>query len=110
MTFTVSVDASGIEFPCEPGETVLDAAERAGYALPYSCRKGVCSTCEGDLRRGEVAVGSKHFGTNRRCSEGCHGGHPGHPWKNTRCLIAVLAGQGSPVEFGLFPTVVPPLR
>ena len=32
MTFTVSVDASGIEFPCEPGETVLDAAERTGYA------------------------------------------------------------------------------
>jgi NAD(P)H-flavin reductase/ferredoxin len=61
MTFTVSVDASGIEFPCEPGETVLDAAERAGYSLPYSCRKGVCATCEGDLRRGEVAVGSRHF-------------------------------------------------
>ena len=61
MTFTVAVDASDIEFPCEPGETVLDAAERAGYALPYSCRKGVCSTCEGELRRGEVAVGSKHF-------------------------------------------------
>ncbi len=39
MTFTVAVDASDIEFPCEPGETVLDAAERAGYALPYSCRK-----------------------------------------------------------------------
>ena len=61
MTFTVAVDASDIEFPCEPGETVLDAAERAGYSLPYSCRKGVCATCEGDLRRGEVAVGSKHF-------------------------------------------------
>src|SRR6266852_4751040 len=61
MTFTVSVDASDIEFPCETGETVLDAAERAGYSLPYSCRKGVCSTCEGELHRGEVAVGSKHF-------------------------------------------------
>jgi ferredoxin len=61
MTFTVAVDASDIEFPCAPGETVLDAAERAGYALPYSCRKGVCATCEGDLCRGEVAVGSKHF-------------------------------------------------
>jgi NAD(P)H-flavin reductase/ferredoxin len=61
MTFRVAVEARDIEFPCEPGETVLDAAERAGYSLPYSCRKGVCSTCEGDLRRGEVAVGSKDF-------------------------------------------------
>ena len=28
-------------------------------AIPYSCRKGVCSTCEGELRRGGVTVGSK---------------------------------------------------
>jgi NAD(P)H-flavin reductase/ferredoxin len=61
MTFTVSVDESDIAFACETGETVLDAAERAGYSLPYSCRKGVCSTCEGELRRGTVRVGSKQL-------------------------------------------------
>src|SRR5258708_31755088 len=61
MTFTVSVDESDIAFACETGETVLDAAERAGYSLPHSCRKGVCSTCEGELRRGTVSVGSKQF-------------------------------------------------
>jgi NAD(P)H-flavin reductase/ferredoxin len=61
MTFKVSVDASDIAFLCEAGETVLDGAERAGYSLPYSCRKGVCSACEGELRRGTIAVGSKEF-------------------------------------------------
>jgi ferredoxin len=61
MTFTVSIDERDIVFACETGETVLDAAERAGYSLPYSCRKGVCSTCEGELRRGTVSVGSKQF-------------------------------------------------
>jgi NAD(P)H-flavin reductase/ferredoxin len=61
MTFTVSVDGRDIEFACEAGETILDAAERAGYSLPYSCRKGVCSTCEGELRRGTVGVGSKQL-------------------------------------------------
>jgi NAD(P)H-flavin reductase/ferredoxin len=61
MTFTVSVDASGIAFACEKDETVLDAAERAGYSLPYSCRKGVCFTCEGELRGGAVRVGSKQI-------------------------------------------------
>jgi NAD(P)H-flavin reductase/ferredoxin len=61
MTFTVSIDGSDAAFPCGVDETVLDAAERAGYSIPYSCRKGVCSTCEGELRRGSVSVGSKSF-------------------------------------------------
>jgi NAD(P)H-flavin reductase/ferredoxin len=61
MTFTVSVDKGDVIFPCEGNETVLDAVERAGYSIPYSCRKGVCSTCEGRLCGGIVAVGSKEF-------------------------------------------------
>jgi NAD(P)H-flavin reductase/ferredoxin len=54
MTFTVRVADNGISFPCEPREFVLDAAERAGYAMPSSCRKGVCNTCEAALLEGEV--------------------------------------------------------
>jgi CDP-4-dehydro-6-deoxyglucose reductase/3-phenylpropionate/trans-cinnamate dioxygenase ferredoxin reductase subunit len=56
MTFDVTVSGSDIVFPCEPDETVLDAAERAGFSIPYSCRKGVCSTCEGGLIAGELQV------------------------------------------------------
>lgn len=54
MAFTVSVQGKDIRFPCEPNETVLDAAQRAGYELPYSCRKGVCGTCKGQIVSGEV--------------------------------------------------------
>jgi NAD(P)H-flavin reductase/ferredoxin len=54
MTFTVRVAKSEITFPCEPREFVLDAAERAGYSMPSSCRKGVCRTCEAGLTAGEV--------------------------------------------------------
>ena len=54
MAFTVSVSGKDIKFPCEPNETVLDAAQRAGYELPYSCRKGVCGTCKGQIVAGEV--------------------------------------------------------
>ncbi len=54
MTFTIRVAESDIAFPCEPREFVLDAAERAGYAMPSSCRKGVCNTCETALLAGEV--------------------------------------------------------
>jgi NAD(P)H-flavin reductase/ferredoxin len=59
MTFQIAIDESAIAFGCEAGETVLDAAERAGYSLPYSCRKGICSTCEAGLRHGKVALGAK---------------------------------------------------
>ncbi len=55
MTHQIRVSARDIEFGCEDGETLLDAAERAGYSLPYSCRKGVCSSCEGGLIAGEAA-------------------------------------------------------
>jgi NAD(P)H-flavin reductase/ferredoxin len=59
MTFTVSVADTEVTFPCEGNETVLDAAERAGYTLPYSCRKGVCATCEGQLTHGAAVVRSQ---------------------------------------------------
>src|SRR3954452_7308777 len=56
MTYQVAIGHSDIAFPAESGETVLDAAERAGYAMPYSCRKGVCSTCEGSVTAGTCEV------------------------------------------------------
>src|SRR5436305_15162328 len=59
MTYQVAIGHSDIAFPAESGETVLDAAERAGYSLPYSCRKGVCSTCEAGLRAGTVEIGAR---------------------------------------------------
>ena len=45
-TFTMPIDA----------DTVLDAAERAGLELPFSCRSGVCSTCRTKVVRGQVRM------------------------------------------------------
>ncbi len=56
--YRISIENSEIVFPCGDDETVLDAAERAGYAIPYSCRKGVCSTCEGRLVQGHAHCGA----------------------------------------------------
>jgi CDP-4-dehydro-6-deoxyglucose reductase/3-phenylpropionate/trans-cinnamate dioxygenase ferredoxin reductase subunit len=56
LSFAVSVSKLDISFDCATGETVLDAVERAGYSIPYSCRKGVCSSCEGRLISGEAMV------------------------------------------------------
>lgn len=53
---TVRSADTRLNFRCTPGETILEAAERAGFSLPYSCRKGVCSTCEGSLLSGSAEV------------------------------------------------------
>ncbi len=57
MTFKVRIEPSGHEFTVAEKETVLDAALRQGYTLPYSCRNGSCGTCKGRLRSGEVDYG-----------------------------------------------------
>lgn len=54
MTHEISVEDADISFTCNDGETILVAAERAGYTMPYSCRKGVCASCEGFLSEGDV--------------------------------------------------------
>ena len=51
--FTVTLKSSGRQFPVAPGETVLEAAQRAGIALPYSCRAGVCGSCRAVLVSGQ---------------------------------------------------------
>lgn len=52
MRHTVTLQASRKEFRVEPGETVLEAARRAGLALPYSCLAGVCGSCKATLIEG----------------------------------------------------------
>ncbi|MFI5613759.1 2Fe-2S iron-sulfur cluster-binding protein [Amycolatopsis sp. NPDC051903] len=56
MTTPITVADTDIEIPCADGQTVLEAAEQAGWAIPYSCRKGVCTSCVGSLVAGSVVV------------------------------------------------------
>ncbi len=49
VSHTVTLQASGKRFEVLPGETVLEAARRAGLALPYSCLAGVCGSCKATL-------------------------------------------------------------
>lgn len=53
MAHTVTLQASGKQFAIADGETVLEAAQRSGLALPYSCLAGVCGSCKATLVSGE---------------------------------------------------------
>ncbi len=55
--FKVRIEPSGHEFTVQDKETILEAALRHGYTLPYSCRNGSCGTCKGKLLTGEIDYG-----------------------------------------------------
>ena len=45
----------------EPGETILDGANRIGIDPPFSCQSGVCTTCKCKVMSGEVEM-ENNFG------------------------------------------------
>lgn len=55
MVFDIRIAHSDVRFAAQPGQTVLDAALAAGIEMPYSCRKGVCGSCAGQVTAGEVS-------------------------------------------------------
>jgi ring-1,2-phenylacetyl-CoA epoxidase subunit PaaE len=56
-TVTVTMDGRRRSFPMAPGDpSVLDAAERAGLELPFSCRSGICATCRARITDGAAVM------------------------------------------------------
>lgn len=62
MTFQTTIRPSGYHFPIEEHETILEAALKHGYTLPYSCREGACGVCKGKVMEGQVDHGN-HLGS-----------------------------------------------
>lgn len=57
MSHQIIIQPSGHAFRVEPGETILEAALREGYSLPYGCRNGSCGICKGKIIQGTVHYG-----------------------------------------------------
>lgn len=53
-SFTVVLHRSGARFSVAPGASILEALERNGHAVPFSCREGLCRSCELPLVCGEA--------------------------------------------------------
>jgi ring-1,2-phenylacetyl-CoA epoxidase subunit PaaE len=68
---SVVLDGRRRSFSMRPrGETVLEAAERSGLDLPFSCRAGVCSTCRTKVVRGEVEMEQNYALTDEELAQG----------------------------------------
>lgn len=57
MSHTLTIEPLGQELEVEDGQTILDAALRAGIYLPHACGHGLCATCKIDVVDGEVDYG-----------------------------------------------------
>ena len=57
MSFQITIQPSGHTFTPEADETILEAALREGYTLPYGCRNGACGSCKGRIISGTVDYG-----------------------------------------------------
>ena len=44
---------SGRSLHVPGGQSILEVLEQSGYELPFSCREGVCGTCETTVCAGE---------------------------------------------------------
>jgi len=57
MSHQVTIQPSGHQFTVQDDETILEAALREGFALPYGCRNGACGSCKGKVLSGELDYG-----------------------------------------------------
>ncbi len=53
---SIELDGQHYELQCGGNETILDAAEKAGIELPYSCMAGMCASCMCEVTEGEVKL------------------------------------------------------
>lgn len=53
-TYRITLTQYGAAFDARDDETLIAAADRAGYPLPSSCRNGTCRTCIHMMLSGSV--------------------------------------------------------
>jgi 3-ketosteroid 9alpha-monooxygenase subunit B len=66
----VRLDGAEREVPMRPGETVVQAARRAGLEPPTSCEEGYCACCMARLREGAGQMKANDVLTAAQLAEG----------------------------------------
>lgn len=61
MSYAITLttqDGQQLDFACETGQSIQEAAEAAGFFLPALCNAGSCGSCLGRCVKGEYHLGS----------------------------------------------------
>ncbi|MCB5195683.1 CDP-6-deoxy-delta-3,4-glucoseen reductase [Deefgea salmonis] len=72
MSQQLTIEPSGQQLSVFEGETLLDAAMREGFNMPYGCKNGSCGACKGKVLSGEV-VHAQHSETALSLAEQAQG-------------------------------------
>ena len=57
MSYQLTIEPIGQTLDVEEGQTILDAALRAGLYIPHACCHGLCATCKIQVTDGEIDHG-----------------------------------------------------
>jgi vanillate O-demethylase ferredoxin subunit len=52
--FWIDLKRSGASLHVPPAQSILEVLEANGHEVPFSCREGLCGTCETAVCEGEV--------------------------------------------------------
>jgi len=63
MPYQITLQPSGHRFTANEDETILNAALREGFTLPYGCRNGACGSCKGKVLEGSLDYGKYQSNT-----------------------------------------------
>ncbi|MES2838661.1 MAG: PDR/VanB family oxidoreductase [Pseudomonadota bacterium] len=82
LAFELVLQRAGVTTTVNAHESVLDAIERNGVDFPWSCREGICGTCEatvlaGDIEHRDFVLSPEERAEQRRmmvCVSRCGGG------------------------------------
>ena len=73
MSYSITLrspDGTEEVIQCEEDQYILEAAEDAGFDLPYSCKAGACSACAGKVLEGSVNNEEQSFLDEDQLEEG----------------------------------------
>lgn len=87
-SFSVKLKRSGQEIQVMADQSILDALEQAGFDLPFSCRAGICRTCETTVCSGTPMHHDMILSDEEKAA-------------NSSMLICVSRAKGSMIELDL---------